>query len=366
MKAADVVRQLMFRLPFYTDKFTDTITVDEITSTGTTATVKTIVPHTLNTGDYAHISGALVPRPITIMTQIDGIAEAETATNHDLTFGYSRDVNIEIIGTNESEYNGAHKLLEVPNRKNFKFEVDSGAVSPATGSPLLLENLKRFTYNGWHKITKVNDTEFTFPLEITLGSPAYGNIKMQIKPRIAGALDLERARESYTRQPPDKLWAYVVLENIIANKDRNEDTDATKTNMAMTQYRQLIIQPFYVYVFVPVTHHKSASFARDEADDLLIALNKSLLRFKFTQPTFELAYSSAIFSGSDFGLDENSYYTHAFIYETSGYLTYQDTIDDDISVAFRDIYGDMESSLSDDELIKAQFIANLDNEPLNT
>jgi hypothetical protein len=366
MKAKDVVKQLMLRLPFYTDKFTDNITVDEITSSGTIATVKTTAPHTLNNGDYAHISGALIPRTITTMTQIDGIAEAETATNHDLTFGYSRDVNIQIVGANESQYNGTHKLLEVPNRKNFKFEIDSGAPSPATGSPLLLENLKRFTYNGWHQITKVNDTEFTFPLEIALGSPAYGNITMQIKPRITGALDLDRARESYTKQPAGKLWAYVVLENIVANKDSNEDSDATKTNTAMTQYRQLIIQPFHVYIFVPITHVKSASFARDEADDILIALNKSLLRFKFTQPTFELAYSSAMFSGSDFGLDENSYYIHDFIYETTGYLTYKDTIDDDISVAFRDIFGDMESSLSDDELIKAQFIANLDNEPLNT
>ena len=360
MKAKDVVNALKFNLPFYTDLFTDNIAVDEITSTGLLATVKTTVPHTLVTGSYAHISGALVPNIITTMTQVDGVATAETAINNDLTFGYQ--YNIEITGANESEYNGTHDLLSVQNRTTFTFAVDSGAASPATGSPLLLEDLKRFTYNGWHQITRIDDTTFTYVLEEPLGSPAYGDIKLQIKPRITGALDLDRARQSYTKQPIGKLWAYVVVENIVADKDRGEETDAIKSHTTMTNYRQLIIQPFHVYVFTPVTHKTSASFARDEADDILVPLNKSLLRLKFDQPAVETAYSGAVFSGSNFGIDGNSMYIHDFIYETTGFLTYPDTVDDDVSVAFRDIYQNFTSSLADDDLVKMQSITNLDNE----
>lgn len=359
MKAKDVVNALRFNLPFYTNLFTDNITVDEITSVGLIATVKTTVPHTLVTDNYAHISGALVPNTIVTMTQTDGIATAETAINHDLTFDYQK--NIEITGAIENEYNGIHALLSVPNRRIFTFEIDSGASSSATGNPLLLENLKRFTYNGWHKIIRIDDTTFSYNLDKQIGSPAYGDIKLQIKPRITGALDLDRARQSYTKQLQGKLWAYVVLENISANKDRSEETDMTKSHTTMTNYRQLIIQPFHVYVFTPITHKTSAFFARDEADDILIPINKSLLRLKFNQPAVETAYSGAIFAGSNFGIDGNSMYIHDFIYETTGYLTYPDTVDNDISIAFRDIYQDFKSSLADDDLIKMESITNLDN-----
>lgn len=360
MKAADVVKELRFRLPFYTDLFTDNIAVDEITSSGLTANVKTTALHTLQTNDYAHISGCLIPNSIISLTQVDGIAYGEVSSAHDLTLGYH--TAVQIIGANESQYNGIHNLLSVPNRKTFTFEIASGAPATATGTILLLEDLKRFTYNGWHKITKVDDNNFTFELEKEIGSPAYGIPKLQIKPRITGALDLERARQSYTKQPPGKLWAYVVLENIAANKDRSEATDATFTCTTMTSYRQLIIQAFHVYVFIPVTHKTSAAFARDDADDILVPLNHSLLRIKFSQPAFEEIISGAVFAGSNFGLDENSTYIHDFIYETTYNLTYQDTVDDDISVAFRNIYIDFKSSLSDDGLVKMQQIINLDDD----
>lgn len=360
MKAADVVKALRFNLPFYTDLFTDNIAVTSITSFELLATVVTSAPHGLLTNSYAHISGALVPNSIISLTQVDGVALAETAVNHDLTKGYQQ--NVEIIGTTETEYNGTHELLSVPDRTHFTFVVDSGAPSPATGSPLLLEDLKRFTYNGWHKITKINDTTFTYPLEKAIGSPAYGNISLQIKPRITGELDLDRAKNSYTEQSFNKLWAYVVLDNIVANKDRSEETDATYTAGNHTAYRQLIIQNFHVYVFVPATSSTSGAFARDQQDDILIALNKALLRLKFEQPGFEEPYVGAVFIGSDFGIDSNSFYIHDFIYETTGNLVYEDTIDEDKSVAFRDVYEDFKSSLSDDDLVKMQAIVNLDND----
>lgn len=363
MKSEDVIRRLQACLPLFTDYFTDQVAVQSITSSGLVATVITSIAHGLNTGDYVHISGALVPNPISSLSQVDGIGTGVTANNHDLTENYQ--LNVEIDGANESQYNGTHTLLTVPNRKTFTFEIDSGAPSPATGSPLLLEDLKRFTYNGWHEITKVNDTTFTFALEKSLGSPAYGDIKLKVKPRISGAGDLDEAVRAYTEQQDGRLWAFVVLDNMTASKDRSEATDATFIKNNATVYRQMVIQPFHVYVFYPNSERITTRAVRDLSDDLVAAFCKCLLRVKFPPSFTEDPYSGVVFVGHEFALNENSVvYVHDFVFETMAWITYDDTIDDDISVAFRDITDKYKSIFIDDGEIKFEGNINLDDEPL--
>lgn len=363
MKAEDIVRQLMFRLPFYSDAFTDDISVSSITSAALVATVNTSVVHTLNTNDFAHISNTLVPNTIVVMTQVDGIASAETAIDHDLTANYQQ--NVQITGANEAQYNGSHKFITDINRRNFTFEIDSGAPVTATGSPLLLEDLKRFKYNGWHEVTKVTDNQFTFPLEKAIGSPAYGNPTLQIKPRVSAAATLELAIDSYTKQNNGELWAYVVLDNMIANKDRSETTDATYYPRQQTVYRQLVLQDFHVYVFFPTTQQIAARIGRDTTDDVLQALCKALLRLRLDTPFIDPNDGGVVFVGSEFGSYENAFYIHDFLFQSQAWITYDDTIDEDISVAFRDIEEQFTSDFIDDDEVKMEGNINLDDEPLS-
>jgi len=366
MKAADVVRELKFWLPVFTDKFTDSIGVASIVSSGLIATVTTTVAHNLVSNDYVHIWGCLIPNAITQLAQVDGVATSVTTVNHDLTEGYQE--SIEITGANESGYNGNHKLLSVPNRRTFTFEVDSSTPSPATGSPLLLEDLKLYTYNGYHEITVLNATQFTFQLEKELGSPAYGNITMKVRPRITAAASLDEALKAYTRQSVNNLLLYVVLDNMIASKDRSEGTDAVVMVGNVVELRQLVVQQFHVYVFFPnkgrITNRKN----RDDADEILASLGKCIIGNVFLSSFVELPNSVTVFVRSDFVSfvsDSTSIvHVHDFIFEQTTYITQGDSLDNDKSVAMRDIYGKYKSSFIDDNEVKFEGNINLDDEPL--
>jgi hypothetical protein len=363
MKASDIIRRLMEVLPIHTDKFTDNIDISSITSSGLLATVTTSAPHGLTTGKYAHISGALVPNTITSLTQVDGIASAVTTSDHDLTLGYQE--NIIITGAAEAKYNGEHKLVNVFNRREFTFEVDETAVSPDTGTPLLLEDLKAFNYNGWHDIVVTSPTEFTYVLEKSLGSPAYGEISGKITPRISGVATLEEAYLSYTKQSVGELFAYVVLEDLVVSKDRNESTDATARFGKFAEYRQVFIQQFHVYVFYPNTQNISARSPRDDAEDLIFPLCKSLLGVRFPSGFVEAPYSGVVFVSNAFGNSSNkAIYVNDFVFESSGEIQTADIAEDDRSVAFRDIDAEYRSSLTDDDIVKMTGVINLDNEPL--
>jgi hypothetical protein len=363
MKAESVIRALFDRLPKYTDKFTDTIQLSSITSTGLVATVTTAIDHGLTTGSYVHISGALVPNSITSLTQVDGIANAVTALNNDITSAVYQPT-IKIVGADDEKYNGTHNLICSINRNEFVFEVDDSAVSPDTGAPFLLEDLKYASYNGWHEITVLNSTQFTYALQRELGSPAAGDIKLQVNPRITGAGSEDEAFLSYTAQGQDKLWAYVVVDDLSASKERSESSDATMRQSNMIEYRQMVVHPFHVYIFFTNIDNISTRKVRDDVIDLLFPFCKSLLRLRFPSGFTEDPYSGVVFSGSLFERKEQSaIYVNDLLFETTAEIQYKDTIDDDTSVAFRDIDTKYKTSLSDDDLIKMQGNINLDNYP---
>jgi len=359
MKAEDIINQLFRALPLYTDYFTDTVVVSEITSSGTTATVTTATDHGLISGDYAHISGALTPNPLTSLTRIDNIAYGVTTNNHDLTQNFPPQANIEIIGADQAEYNGVHVFKLEPNRKNFSYEITGTPATPATGSPNLLENLI-YGYNGWKQVTVIDTTHFTYEIPKAQGSPAEGSPVCKIKPRISGAITFERAGAAYTAQSTNKLWAFVVTGNKIANKDRQMNNDAIFAPGIGTEFRQLIIQPFSLYVFIPAVQTIAARQTKDLAEDLLTPLCKSLLRFTPSSPFVNNPYGMLVFSGSDFTQYNNAYYLAEYVFEVTEYITYDDTIDESIGVAFRDIDIDYLSVFSDNVIMTDSI--DLDND----
>lgn len=338
MKLSDIITQLQIMLPMFTDKFSEKFSVSSLTSSGSTISGTTATDHNFQVNEFVHILGALTPNNINSLTQIDNIATAITDDQHDLTENWQD--TVEIIGTNEADYNGEKALLTVPNRKTFTYQISGNPSSPATGSPLLLYNYI-FGYNGWNQLTAVTNNTFQYestqPERMTR-SPAYGNIDVFGRTRVSGAVSIDKAIQSYTSQPTDNYWAFVIMEDTAANKDRKEYTDATTTVGKGTVFRQLIITPFSVYVFAPTVTTISARIQQDDmADDILKAICSSLLRLRLPSGFDEVTYSGAVFTGHGFYDFNDAYYIHRYTFETTAYVTYGDTISPDYNVAFRDI-----------------------------
>ena len=155
--------------------------------------------------------------------------------------------------------------------------------------------------------------------------------------RISGSVSIERAIEAYTKHAADKLGALVILGDVTTSKDRNVESDATGTQGAGTEFRQRIIMPFNVYVFVPTSAQLSARAARDQMEDVRIALFKSILRVKFGAGLQSITEYGVISEGDAFFDYNGAFYIHEFTFSTVQDIIYDDTVDPDENVAFRDI-----------------------------
>ncbi len=341
MKAEDVVRQLKAVLPKVTDLFSEKLTITSLTRAGTTVTAVTSTAHELSTGNSVVVTGALSPIAISSLTFADGIATAITATSQDLTERWengkpSDNPEIKISGAAQSEYNGSNPLLSVPNRTKFTYTVTGTPSSPATGSPKLLEQFSS-GYNGVHTITVTNTTTFTYEITQAPNSPAQGTIEVHKNVRISRAVTIERASEAYTKKDPDKLWAFVILGDVTSSKNRNVESEATDTQGAGTEFRQRLIMPFSTFIFVPTSQQLSAGEARDQMEDVRVALYRSLLRAKFDTGLQSETKYGVISEGDAFFDYVGAIYTHQFIFSTITDIIYDDSIDPDDNVAFRDI-----------------------------
>lgn len=339
MKANDIVQQLALLLPVLTDKFTDNFSISSLVRSGTTVTATTTGAHGQAVGQQVNIIGAQAPIATTSLTRSGVIGTLVTATNHDFSEGFS--TSVKISGAVEAEFNGAFTILTVPNRKTVTFTMADSGATTATGTPLLLNGASALqSYNGLHNITVVPSTTiFEFEIaDTTLGTPATGTISARTQPRISGAVDPTALLEAYTAQADqDKLWAFVVLEDVAASKSRQIDSDAVDNIQRSNQYRQQTINPFSVYIFFPTSTQVAARDARDDAQDLFRPLCQSLLFSKLDSGLAVGAQNTIIFNTHGFFAYNKSVYVHMYSFETVADLTFEDTVRHDIDVAFRDI-----------------------------
>lgn len=349
MRADDIVLQLWAIVPTITDKFSDDLDVVSITSSGLVATVSTLTSHDLNTGDPVNVFGSKVPNPLTSLTQVDNIGSATTTNDHDLTTGFPNTTvdPITIEGATEPDYNGEHPLLSVPDRKNFTYQITGNPTSPATGAPTLIEDLK-FGYNGLHVVTVTGTNTFTYAIPKVLGSPAAGDFKIRTRFRISAIISAERAEESYTKQGTDKLWAFVVLDQRVANKSRSTNTDGVTDIGVGAAFRQYVLHPFAIYVFFPTTTEIGARKSRDEANDLLAVFCSSVVGIRQSSNFTQEPYTRTVYDSDNFFLYNTAFYIHEYIFQASEYITFKDTAGIDFGVAFRDIFLTYETSIGEE------------------
>lgn len=357
MKSADIVRQLQRVLPRYTALFSDALSIESLTYSGGLVTCVTDVPHDLSNGDVVYITGALTPVSITSLTRIGNIATAITASNHDFTDNYTE--TVEILGATPTAYNGTHKFIHQPNRRTFEFEILGNPATPATGNIKVLCDFK-YGYNGQHIVTVVDETTFTYAISSAPESPAVGSIALHKGFRISNAVSLERIEEAYTKQLPNKMWAFVVLDNVMASRDRLALTDSTTTANRGVDFRQTIVEPFTIYIAAPCSDEISGANVRDKMDEVFKALCRAIVGFKtetifYTDNTFLINFASHGLASYQY-----AYYIHAFRFENQAVITMPDTVDIDESVAFRDLNFDIHNTK--DVVIQQNFV-DLDDVP---
>lgn len=341
MKASDIIKQLQLVLPNVTDLFSDSISITSLTRSGTTVTATTAAVHGRATSDVVIVSGAKSPITISSLTFSDGIATAITSSSHDLTELFENAIAndsplVTVSGATESEYNGANPLLTVPNRNEFTYTVTGTPTTPATGTPVLLENFNT-GYNGRKIITVTSTTTFTYEITQTPDSPAQGTILANIGVRVSGALTVDRARDAYTKKDKNKLWAFVILGDVVANKDRDVLSDATAMMGAGVDPRNRVFAPFNVIIFIPTTDEIAAMNARDSIDEIRAHLFKSLLGVKLSTGLQSETLYGVIYESDGFNDYTGAYYMHQFVFSTMTDIITEDMIAPDFNVAFRNV-----------------------------
>ena len=360
MKALDVIKQLHVVLPQFTDLFTDEVSVTSLSRVGITVTAITSVAHQLQTNDYVNIVSAINQNPLMLLELVGGYAVGTTTIDHDLTKGYQETVTVS--GAVEPEYNGTFKLIDVPNRRKFIYEITGTPSTPATGSPILEENFN-YGYNGYHQITVIDPVTFTYEITQQPFSPAIGIIVARHSRRISGAVEVSRALASYTKQNTDNMWMFAVIGDARANKSRYVLSDATDTQTDNTDFRQRIIQNFELFVFCRATQDLSGRYTKDRMEDLLQPILKSILGAKFPSLLTEESWAGVTFEGHKFELYNEAIYVHNFEFQTVKDITFNDTsLYSDISVAFRDIDIDYLSVDGDNTIMQSSI--DLDDEPI--
>lgn len=368
MKAEDVIRHMKATIPLLTDDFSDQLAVSSIIVSGTTVTVITTAAHGLTTGEFVTVLGAKGVISVTSITQVDGLATVVTSQNHDVTFHETIDTvipKIEISGANESEWNTTFNVdLPPPDRKTIKLNVPDTNTSPATGTILLFDNGNR-GLNGQQQITVTNSTTFTYELA---NAPAIeaaipGTVIIQKDVRITGSITAERALRAYNAQTDiDKLYAFVVLGDTVASKDRNINSDASATIQAGDDFRQRLLHNLQVLVFVPAVEDNSgARLARDNMQDIRAFLFRSLLNFRFDDGLCEREFSGLTFVSDGLLVDNDAFFVHQFSFEMVSDIITGDVNLDITDVAFRDIDIDFLPTLPDTDLTVS---IDLDDEPI--
>jgi len=341
MKAEDIIKQLRAVLPTVTDYFTGSSAVSSLTRSGATVTATTSANHGLVSNNYVTITGAYEPNTISSLTRSGDTATATTAADHDLTEIGTGQANIypfnraTVSGATETDYNGTFNVVSANNRREFSYTVDNAPTTPATGTPVLLQDTG---YSGRHQVTVTGLKTFTYTITETPTSPAQGTILAKKEARVSGAVDLSRAFRGYTEQCADEMWCFVIVGDVSVSKDRATLSDSVQTISSQDEFRQRLIEPFSVFVFIPATSSISARPERDMAEDIRAYIYQSLLGVTLPSSLNDAGFSQVSATGDRYVQQtaNDAIYIHEFMFERVVDVTYEDTALPDSTVAFRD------------------------------
>ena len=367
MKLRPILEQYCTALPQFTDLFTETIDITNLTQTSGVGEATTLTPHSFSVGDIVTLSGAVGVVPLTSLvpsnsTQVIGRSAIDNGLSMAMNFkDKSTDLTVDLIGSNEAEFNGTFKLLSVPNRFAFIAEI-LNVGSPASGSPQLL-NYAFGYYNGSHVITGVpTTTTFNFPISPLAPPLNTGTIKAHFNYRIGAAITLDRAEDFYTRQVGNNKYWLILLPGVSTpSKDRNILNDSTYTaQLKSVAFRQRLIENYHCLIFAPSSNDTSGAQTIETVEDVKVALISSMGRFPNTTP-FNATEEDFVYTygGGEILTYNTAYVVYQFTFDTNFDITYNDLWDSGKYAPFRNIEQDLE--INDEGQLLANI--NLDTDP---
>ena len=338
MKAADIVTQLALRLPQLTDEFTNEISVNSMVRTGTVVAVNCEEPHGLAPGQSVNILGSDVPIAVSTFTRVDAVGTIVTAADHDLTEPIASTVTTS--GANESKFNGTFTVIAIANRRTITVTMTDSGDETSTGASRILEGGESAlrSYNTVYSVLEAPSTvQFTITHSVSGLADPIGTIIARTKPRISAAVDPTRMIESYTAKQVDDFWLFVVLGDVTASKSRQNQSDAVDNIPRGSEYKQEIIQDFTLYLLIPAATEIAGADARDEAEALFRTICRALLFSGFDSQLFAGTQGMIHFVSHGVFDYNGAFYVHAYSFQQVVDLTFDDTVGDDLDVAFRQI-----------------------------
>lgn len=339
MKARDVIAQLLACLPQETDRFTDTIPMSAAAHVEPTLTISTVGAHGLVAGNLFHLVGVHSPIPVSSFTRSGTTGTIVFSRAHDRTLESFRPT-LEITGANEASFNGIKTIVGVPNRTTIEVAMTNSGPTSATGTIFGrdVDSIAR-SYSRMYAVDSVIDAD-TLTAETTIvgaSGPDITQAELRVRPRVSGAVDLDRAIEAYTKQGAGKFWAFVVLGDVQASRGQEHRSEGVDRQACDQSYRQQVVVPFSVVVIAPAKDDIAARRVRDEMVDLWRPLCRCLLGKQFESALGFTPGGAVNFKGHGPLEYEKSFYAHGFAFEATEVLGFDDTIGYSESVAFRDI-----------------------------
>jgi len=342
MKITPLIQILQQTLPKFTDKFSDNISISSGNITSGTVTIVTNNPHNLTTNEYITISNAFIGVNITSFVVENNIATVETIADHGLSMSMNyktrnSELSVDIKNNTNSDINGNFTLLHVPNRKKFTIAIDI-ADGNYTNNDGIIINYAYNAVDGVHQVAVINDTSFSYTISnIDISSDIYGDSFLSSKFRISGANDILRANSSYTRQNTNKYWLFVTYGSSTTSKDRNILNDSTASMNIQSEFRLRLVEDFDINIFVPVDNDLTGITARDNIEDIKLALFKSIIRLPQVKQFANDDDYQYIYI-NDFQVEANdSYIIHGYKFGTIYDITLEDTAEYGNFTPFRDI-----------------------------
>lgn len=342
LKIVPILGQMISRLPQYTDAFSDNLNIVTITKGLDVLNITTGTNHNLSPGNPLHITGTRAVIEASGASVVGGITTITTTIAHDLTRGEEN--TIEIL--DNSLLQGTWKVLDVKDRFTFTIatpeiaDVQIIQTFPVLGIANAFQEINKLHFVE----TVVSPTQFTIK-DSTPGLPVPILEDAQVRTRfkITTTVTPERFMELYDQgfKGKDNIpqpWLAIVASDGIASKDRAIRQEVSSNSHSKSEHlRQSVVYNFSVFGIYPSQEDPTGTTAREKAADMLVAINKAVLRAKLPVSTALSQQGLAAFARSA-GFDYNTaYYTHEYAYTVVVDLTTEDAVDPDTSVAFRDI-----------------------------
>jgi hypothetical protein len=341
---SDIVKQLRVYMPWYTDLFTDFISIDYFTGPGPTVgvsnkiNVPTAAPHGLAVGDVVIVKDMTLHTPISGASRDDdhGIIEV-VADATDITYTPLENTAIELGGFVSAEWNGTKILQGIYMTDPGKIAMIKFSPRPSVppelpvGTDAYIKET-RPTFRGLWTVTDVPTSKDvvlqrdSMP-ELKAKDAAISGLQMCSVSNIVAAPDIYRAIEMYTAQAPAaKSWLYVVPTGRSTSNDRLAKTDAIAEFGPGDINRLYSMMTFAVIAIVDTSDSISAGVAMDLLQgEVFSALLKSL--FGYAKSDCGIDFKTVPVSDT-IERYETSYMVHSYRFESTQTLDYTDGFSD--------------------------------------